>query len=142
MTNFIRESRYVVLKNTDIQKLPVAEHSDLTSALAEAEKHMPQRTCVVVESDWPEYPIVWKMIEDRCNGVQSKDINQQLLAALTKISKLDWSERLIGLDRPTDFAERQAALFAFGDAVQIARKAIAVTEKPARPVPPYNNFGE
>ena len=26
---------------------------------------------VVVEHDWPEYNIVWKMIEDRCNAISN-----------------------------------------------------------------------
>lgn len=48
-----------------------------------------------------------------------------MLAALEKIAKLKWRDNLRGLDKPTDFADRQAALFALGDAQSIARAAIA-----------------
>jgi hypothetical protein len=46
MTNFVREERYIVTKI----------------------KTGKQVDCVVVEKDWPEYEIVWKMIQDRVEG--------------------------------------------------------------------------
>lgn len=51
-------------------------------------------------------------------------MNQELIEALTTITQIDWKKSLVGLDRPTDFAERQSALHAFGSAVEIAKKAI------------------
>jgi hypothetical protein len=52
----------------------------------------------------------------------------ELRAAMANIAHLKWRDHLEGLDRPTDFAEREAALRAFGDAQSIAREAIAKHE--------------
>ena len=57
------------------------------------------------------------------------EINIALLQALKAITQIDWRRTIAGLDRPTDFAEREAALQAFGSAVGIARKAIKNIEE-------------
>jgi DNA repair exonuclease SbcCD ATPase subunit len=49
----------------------------------------------------------------------------ELLEEMQVISKINWRSELAGLDRPADFAERQAALSAFGNAQSIAKKSIA-----------------
>lgn len=59
MNNFKREERYIVFKlsHLNIEQLEF---------LNRVKRELPETTdCVVVESDWPEYNIVWKMIEDR-----------------------------------------------------------------------------
>jgi len=43
-------------------------------------------SCVVVEDDWPEYEIVWKMIQDRIEG--KPNIIEQLSAANKRIEEL------------------------------------------------------
>lgn len=48
----------------------------------------------------------------------------ELLSAMATIEQLQWREGLRGLGRPTDFAEREAALRALGEARSIARQAI------------------
>jgi len=53
-------------------------------------------SCVVVEDDWPEYEIVWKMIQDRVEG--KPNIIEQLQAELAAInsekeSKLQWNDK-------------------------------------------------
>lgn len=48
----------------------------------------------------------------------------KMLSALEDILSINWRDGLEGLDRPTDFAERQAAIHALGKAKDIARKAI------------------
>lgn len=47
-----------------------------------------------------------------------------MLSALKDILSINLRDELEGLDRPTDFAERQAAIHALGKAKDIARKAI------------------
>ena len=60
---FEREDRYIVIKRSDIDKwLGDFGKSEL---LYWTSRIKSQRQCVVVESDWPEYETVWKMIEDR-----------------------------------------------------------------------------
>jgi len=44
-------------------------------------------SCVVVEDDWPEYEIVWKMIQDRIEG--KPNIIEQLFAASQRIAELE-----------------------------------------------------
>jgi len=60
---FKREDRYVVIKLKDLDKKTTASLDFFLSW-----KGIRTRDCVVVESDWPEYEKVWKMIEDRVNG--------------------------------------------------------------------------
>lgn len=69
MREFKREERYIVIK---LSKL--GENKPYTGAFVDysVESEIEKLTghafidCVVVESDWPEYETVWKMIEDRC----------------------------------------------------------------------------
>lgn len=75
---FIRENRFLALKWDDIHRyLPEDKRRQLYSyvetiavrRLAEGKK---EHQYVVVADDWPEYEVVWKMVEDRCNGVPSE----------------------------------------------------------------------
>lgn len=59
---------------------------------------------------------------------ENKDLNHrcdELLAAMDDITKIKWRDGLAGIDRPTDFAERESAIRALGSAMTIARTAIA-----------------
>lgn len=68
--DFIRESHYTVIKNTDIKVLSLFERDVLNNILDKISRHRRDigkspLSCVVVESDWPEYEKVWEMIEER-----------------------------------------------------------------------------
>lgn len=74
-----RENRYVVLKVSDIEQAisrGMVSHDviDALDTLAQAVKSVRKQrgrdelSCVVVESDWPEYEVVWGMIEARVSG--------------------------------------------------------------------------
>lgn len=67
---FERENRYIVLKIKDLERLNPVLLEELTGTLSAIANltTMPQREYVVIESDWPEYEPVWKMLEDRVNG--------------------------------------------------------------------------
>ena len=76
---FIREARYVVLKEADImQCLTVNEIIELRRIEAKVVEHRaeigkpPRLDCVVVESDWPEYEPTWRAIEARVTGAQGE----------------------------------------------------------------------
>jgi hypothetical protein len=60
---FKREVRYIVIKLKDIDENTRRQLGNFMEDL-----EIPSRDCVVVESDWPEYEPVWKMIEDRVTG--------------------------------------------------------------------------
>jgi len=67
---FVRENRYTVLKNTDLKILSMFEQDVLYNILDKISRHRRDSgknplSCVVVESDWPEYEKVWEMIEER-----------------------------------------------------------------------------
>jgi len=75
---FIRENRFLALKWDDIRRyLPEDKKRQLYSyvemiavrRLAEGKK---EHQYVVVADDWPEYEVVWGMIEARCAGVPSE----------------------------------------------------------------------
>lgn len=87
MTEFNREDRYVVLKRKDLEHLPIALQETLWSFLEKAEFSLPPRQYVVVESDWPEYETVFKMIEARMTGVPNQI--ERLIAEA--VAADDWS---------------------------------------------------
>jgi len=68
---FKREDRYVVIKRKHLSVLTDEQKASLSEILIciERENNLPQGiSCVVVESDWPEYEKVWDMIERRVAG--------------------------------------------------------------------------
>ena len=65
MTEFLREIRYVVVKLSRITNEQLAALHECVM-----DNGIPTVECVVVESDWPEYEPVWKMINDRVSGEQ------------------------------------------------------------------------
>ncbi|SEP58841.1 hypothetical protein SAMN03159444_00142 [Pseudomonas sp. NFACC02] len=65
---FQREDRYIVIKRKDLLKVPVNYRRHLVDPMFSLLNHLPRREFVVVESDWPEYQLVWAMIEARVSG--------------------------------------------------------------------------
>ncbi|MDF2797126.1 MAG: hypothetical protein K0S85_4879 [Pseudomonas orientalis] len=63
MSKFQREERYIVVK---LKHLAGLQQAPLRNFLRE--NRVPQIECVVVEHDWPEYHLVWAMIEHRMAG--------------------------------------------------------------------------
>lgn len=74
MSEFEREKRYVVLKESDL--LAYLSDEEITELNAISSKVCAGRErdgkisleCVVVESDWLEYEQTWKAIEARVRG--------------------------------------------------------------------------
>lgn len=71
---FVREPRYLVFKIKDTEKyLTQGEKDSLMSiddeiSCARADEGKPPFNAVVVEQDWPEFDLVWEMIEARMTG--------------------------------------------------------------------------
>lgn len=71
MSNFKRENRYTVLKHTDIHEALDAYECEVLIELEEKvalhRENVGKRplVCVSVESDWPEYNIVWDLLKIR-----------------------------------------------------------------------------
>lgn len=85
MSGFKREGRYIVVK-------PDCEDSIRTERLRNYIDEMCFNTpdCVVVEADWPEYELVWRMIERRVMGLPD-----EITAAQSELSALrEENERL------------------------------------------------
>lgn len=83
MKAFTREGRYTVFKIKDLGE----EQLELVERV---QRELPTlRDCVVVESDWPEYEKVWKMIEDRFTGssVSESEHTVEMLKLLLDSSK-------------------------------------------------------
>lgn len=87
MSTFEREERYQVVKLSRLQDKP---SDDMTS------KEVIYRTAhfgkalveaVVIESHWPEYEVVWRMLEDRITGV-SRDVDSEALKIADDIVSL------------------------------------------------------
>lgn len=76
--SFEREERYIVLKKTDLNKaLPTDLWRNLEEICDTVNYFRGLKgplECVVVEKDWPEYEVVWKLIEDRVNASQSNSV--------------------------------------------------------------------
>jgi hypothetical protein len=64
---FERENRYIVIKRSDLEKVPVSYRSSLVDPMFSLLSHLPRRKFLVIESDWPEYEQYWKRIELRVN---------------------------------------------------------------------------
>lgn len=65
MSEFKRENRYIVIKRSDLKKVPVAYRSSLVDPMFHLLSHLPRREFLVIESDWPEYEPTWRAIEER-----------------------------------------------------------------------------
>lgn len=71
---FKRDSLYVVLKIVDIYKaLTDSEIDSLVELVSKTTNYRKSvgkvpLQAVVVEHDWPEYELVWKMLEERVNA--------------------------------------------------------------------------
>lgn len=77
---FHREDRYIVIKHKDLGNVPVAYREHLVRPLFALQAHLPVRECVVVESDWPEYETVWRMIEARVTAVTPAGVETSIQA--------------------------------------------------------------
>lgn len=68
---FELEQRYIVLKRKDLsyltssQRLTLEDIGNLHNMKREAEDRRPELSCVVIESDWPEYAEVVAMLRKR-----------------------------------------------------------------------------
>lgn len=65
---FQREYRYIVIKRSDLQKVPVNYRSALVDPMLSLLSHLPRRECLVIEADWPEFEPTWAAIEARVTG--------------------------------------------------------------------------
>lgn len=91
-TEFKRENRYIVLKKTDVHQLDPDDCDALRRLVTKVERSRLESgknylACVVVESDWPEYELVWKMIEARMTGKPNSASTVE--APLEPVAKLD-----------------------------------------------------
>lgn len=69
---FKREARYVVVKLKDVYEAGIPkEDIDAFNKVCDAviahraRVGKPFLECVVIEADWPEYEIVWEMLQER-----------------------------------------------------------------------------
>ena len=98
---FEREERYIVLK---LKRLPKDEAEYIRDCHPKA-----MVECVVVERDWPEYHMVWAMIEHRMAGKPVPNFNDWRRAE-------ELQQRLTAADERNDsrdseiFAQVQSAL--------------------------------
>jgi len=144
VSEFKREHRYFVFKISDAEHAPaMPEHvlddlSDIGQAFdrGRAARNKLPLECVVVESDWPEYEIVWGMLEARIEGRPNQITALQariaeLEAALTEIDGCfeaalfeGWIEALADgdMDRIRDIYGRRIN-YIRGIIVQAAEKA-------------------
>jgi hypothetical protein len=92
MAEFKRENRYVVIKRSDLKVLTPAEQKILDTLLdviyiGRIDNFKPPLSCVVVESDWPEYEPTWAAIQKRVDSAWPED-NPMLLALAKKAKEI------------------------------------------------------
>lgn len=68
-----REDRYIVIKRSDLDKIPGKQRLEFSRASRIVHDRMfaagaPARQFLVIESDWPEYELAWASIEARVLG--------------------------------------------------------------------------
>jgi hypothetical protein len=116
MKNFKHEDRYMVVKLSllsDEFNEDGMQRSDVIYRNAHFGKAMVE--CVVVESDWPEYDKVWKMIEQRVTGT-TPNVDQVALDCMQRIMSIldaDWKRGEVQLK-----AQIQCAII---DALEIVK---------------------
>lgn len=73
-SEFKREQRYLVLKLKRLDEEQMDRLNTLLNVSGPGRRSFAGAAvdCVVVEADWPEYPVVWKMIEDRVAAEPAK----------------------------------------------------------------------
>lgn len=90
---FKREKRYHVLKASDVEAVFTNEEKALLEKFfVKAARHREEQnkkplTCVVIESDWPEYEPAWKAIESRVNGKRKESSNLTMQSELEQFKK-------------------------------------------------------
>ena len=87
MSEFKREDRYIVIKIKDLKDVPRKFRDELIDKIEHANHYMPEREYVCIESDWPEYEVVWQMIEDRING-NTRTLPAEVEQALAALDNL------------------------------------------------------
>ncbi|MCK1786072.1 MULTISPECIES: hypothetical protein [Pseudomonas] len=121
MSEFKREVRYTVIK-----------HNQLTESQMQYLKNcifgegIPTVEAVVVESDWPEFEPVWKMIEDRVSGAPvegGKAEYDALAQAMTTNQTID------GV--PRELLERIAEALNYSDPYSLEGELRALLDAPA-----------
>lgn len=72
-----RENRYLIIKRSDLEKVGITRTASNTInfwaekvELFRKSQGKPPLECVVVESDWPEYELVWELIRLRVEKAQ------------------------------------------------------------------------
>ena len=63
-----KEDRYIVIKRKFLEKHQEGMIRRLVRETSDGEKAMPKE-CVVIEHDWPEYELVWKLLENRIDNL-------------------------------------------------------------------------
>ncbi|MBA6142298.1 hypothetical protein [Pseudomonas juntendi] len=68
-----REDRYIVIKRSDLGRIPGKQRLEFSKASRLVHDRMlaagaPARQFLVIESDWPEYELAWASIEARVLG--------------------------------------------------------------------------
>lgn len=69
---FEREWRYIVIKRKKLLEYSLGDYLTAEKVEKRILDQIPDEAlveCVVIESDWPEYEQVWKMLEARCTGL-------------------------------------------------------------------------
>lgn len=104
---FMREDRYIVFKVSDLgNSLKGDEIRRLAREYAEQRRLKGKKPleCVVVEKDWPEYDLVWDMIESRMTKGQNHPEDDSLIE--------DIKLRMDMADDGEDSDSEEAAFFA------------------------------
>ncbi|WP_349987161.1 hypothetical protein ABMQ39_16665 [Pseudomonas alloputida] len=82
-----REDCYIVIKRSDLDKIPGKQRLEFSKASRIVHDRMfaagaPPRQFLVIESDWPEYELAWASIEARVLGSDAAPITGSRLLEL------------------------------------------------------------
>lgn len=136
---FEREERFIVVKRKNLG----SDEEPLRRYLAK--RDIPTVECVVVESDWPEYEIVWAMIEARCTGRTQPDAQPDVVEAVDpEQAGWDWLDQIVSAtsdEDPSDIAyDANQMVSAFIAGYSARRASLASSE--ARETQPRADDGE
>lgn len=110
MTDFQRENRYSVIKHSQLTETQIGFLKNCIHG-----EGIPTVKAVVVESDWPEYELVWQMIEARVVGEPT--VNEHVQAHLSQQIDI---ERITSYGLRTQLAEHDKMLAEFAAGLTLA----------------------
>lgn len=142
MSEFVREPRYVVFKIKDIDKhcppgtMQTLQSIGMDILAGRIEEGRGVFNAVVVEQDWPEFDVVWAMIEKRMVSGEAQEPCKPLRVYLDGVNEIEYLRARVAeleadkqrmIEMPT--ASESARVIAYRDALASSQARVEELEQ-------------